>query len=63
VPCRVYFVNANRSPEEIHEEICTILSQHNELFVSDNPGDQVQKESRRGREVSCSPFPNVCRVS
>jgi deoxyadenosine/deoxycytidine kinase len=28
VPCKVHIVNANRSVEEIHEEICEILLEH-----------------------------------
>lgn len=62
VPCRVFFVNANRSPEEIHEEICSILVA-NELLISDPERDKVQKEGGRGRQVSCTPFEGLCRVS
>jgi len=62
VPCRVRIVNANRSVEEIHKEICQILAE-NELFFSDGLGGQVQKEGRRGREVPCPSFPDLCRVS
>ena len=62
VPCRVYVINANRSVEEIHKEISTIIS-GNELLRSDAERDEVQTKSNRGREVSCTPFPNLCRVS
>jgi deoxyadenosine/deoxycytidine kinase len=62
VPCRTFFVNANRSPEEIHQEICSILVE-NELLISDPKRDEVQKEGGRGRQVSCTPFPDMCRVS
>jgi deoxyadenosine/deoxycytidine kinase len=62
VPCRVYIVNANRSVEEIHTEICKILSE-NELFVSDALGSQMQKEGRSGRQMPCTPFTNMCRLS
>jgi len=34
IPCTTYILDANRSEEEIHQEICQILSE-NELFVSD----------------------------
>jgi len=62
VPCRVYIVNANRSVEEIHKEISTIIS-GNELLRSDAERDEVQTPSNRRREVSCTPFPNLCRLS
>jgi deoxyadenosine/deoxycytidine kinase len=62
VPCRVYVVNANRSVEEIHREICRILSDH-ELFVGDPVRRQVQKEGCSGREVPCTSFTNMCRLS
>jgi deoxyadenosine/deoxycytidine kinase len=62
VPCRVHIVNANRSVEEIHKEICGILSD-NELFVGDALRSQVQKEGGSGRKMSCTPFTNMCRLS
>jgi deoxyadenosine/deoxycytidine kinase len=62
VPCRVYIVNANRSVEEIHKEICGILSDH-ELFVGDPVRGKVQKEGGPGREVPCTSFTNMCRLS
>lgn len=62
VPCRVHIVNANRSVEEIHEEICSILSDH-ELFVGDPVRGKVQKEGGPGREVPCTSFTNMCRLS
>lgn len=63
VPCRVHVVNANRGVDEIHEEICKILSEENELLFSDGDGNKMQKESGRGRQVSCAPFPHMCRLS
>ena len=62
VPCKVHVVNANRTVDEIHKEICQILSE-NELLFCDGDGRQMQKEGRPGRKVSCTPFPDVCRVS
>jgi deoxyadenosine/deoxycytidine kinase len=62
VPCRVHIVNANRSVEEIHKEICSILSD-NELLVGDPHRRQVQKEGGSGREVPCTSFTNMCRLS
>lgn len=62
VPCKVHVVNANGSVDEIHKEICKILSE-NELLFSDGVGGQMQKEGRPGREVPCTPLPNMCRLS
>jgi thymidylate kinase len=62
VPCRVHIVNANRSVEEIHKEICSILSD-NELLVGDPHRRQVQKEGGSGREVPCTSFPHMCLLS
>lgn len=62
VPCKVHVVNANRSVEEIHREISSIILEH-ELFRPDTERDEVQTPGRRRREVSCTPFPNLCRVS
>ena len=62
VPCKVHVVNANRSVEEIHAEICRILAE-NELFVSDALGSQMQKEGRSGRQMPCTSFTNMCRLS
>ena len=62
VPCKVHVVNANRSVEEIHEEICRILADH-ELFVGDAQRGQVQTKGGRRRAVPCTPFADVCRVS
>jgi hypothetical protein len=62
VPCQVHVVNANRSVEEIHNEICLILSGH-ELFVGDPEWEEVQTKSSGGREVPCTPFTHMCRVS
>jgi len=62
IPCRVHIVNANRSVEEIHKEICSILSDH-ELFVGNTDRGQVQKEGRPGRKVPCTSFTIMCRLS
>jgi deoxyadenosine/deoxycytidine kinase len=62
VPCKVYVVNANRTVEEIHEEICRILSE-NELFIGDSLGSKVQEKGDRRRQVPCTPFADMCRLS
>lgn len=62
VPCRVHVVNANRPVEEIHKEICGILSEH-ELLVSHAHGLQVSQKGGGRREMPCTPFANMCRLS
>lgn len=62
VPCKVIIVNAERTPEEIHDEICRHLSE-NELFIGDFSGGQVSETGDTGREVQCSFVPNMCSVS
>lgn len=62
VPCKVYVVNANRTVDEIHNEICSILAE-NELFVGDSLGSQMQKKGNSGRKMPCTSFTNVCRMS
>ena len=61
VPCRVHVVNAERPVEEIHKQICEILA--DELLIRNQDRDEVQTESGRGREVSCTPFTDMCRMS
>jgi deoxyadenosine/deoxycytidine kinase len=62
VPCKVFVVNANRTAEEIHSEICMILTE-NELFVGDPLGSKMQKKGRPGWQVPCTPFTHMCRLS
>ena len=62
VPCKVHVVNANRSVVEIHKEICGIIAEH-ELLRLETGRDKVQSKSGRRREVSCTPFQNMCCVS
>lgn len=62
VPCRVIIINAERSVEEIHEEICKHLSV-NELLINNSLGKKVYEKGGRGREVHCTPFANMCRLS
>ena len=62
VPCKVHVINANQSVEKIQEDICKVLV-GNELLFSDIIGGEVQKSGGRGREVSCTPFAHMCRLS
>ena len=62
IPCKVHVIDANQSVEKIQEDICKVLV-GNELLFSDIVGSQVQKSGGRGREVSCTPFAHMCRLS
>jgi deoxyadenosine/deoxycytidine kinase len=62
VPCKVYIVNANRGVEEIHKEICNIVTE-NELLRLETGRNKVQIQGGRRREVSCTPFGDMCRLS
>ena len=62
VPCRVHIVNANRSVEEIHQEICEILVEH-ELLGPYAEWNKVQTKGGRKRDVPCTPFQHMCCVS
>jgi deoxyadenosine/deoxycytidine kinase len=62
VPCKVHIVNANRSVEEIHQEICEILVEH-ELLGPYAEWNKVQTKGGRKRDVSCTPFQHMCCVS
>jgi len=62
IPCRVVVLNAERPAEEIHKEICSVIAE-DELLRFDAEWDQVQAPSGRKRQVSCTPFPNLCCVS
>ena len=62
VPCKVHVINANRSADEIHSEICKVLSE-NELLIGHSHGGQMQKKSGPRREMPCTPFTHMCRVS
>jgi len=63
IPCKVRVVNANRSPEKIHSEICQILSEDEQLLFSNPGGQEMQETSDPGREVQCTPFKYMCRLS
>lgn len=68
VPCQVFVVNAERTPEEIHAEVNSILSlytvkRNGRLLVSDSGRAKVQKTSSHSRQVLCTPFTNMCNLS
>ncbi len=62
VPCRVIMINAERPVEEIHKEICQHLSEY-ELLNNNSIGEKVHKKSGTRREMQCTPFSDMCRVS
>jgi len=62
VPCKVHVVNADQSVEEIHQEICQILLEH-ELLSLETGRKEVRSTGGRERYVSCTPFKHMCCVS
>jgi thymidylate kinase len=62
VPCKVHIINGHQSPEEIHKQILSLLRLYG-MYVSDTGGAKVQTPSTYQREVLCTPFPNMCRLS
>jgi deoxyadenosine/deoxycytidine kinase len=68
VPCQVYVLNAERSPEEIHAEVVSILSlytvkQNGRMFVSDAGRSKMQTTGTHSRKMLCTPFTNMCNLS
>ena len=62
-PCKVHVVNADQSVEEIHQEICQILLDHELLSPVEVQREEVRSESGRERNVSCTPFQYMCCMS
>jgi len=62
IPCKVIIVNAERSAEEIHSEICRHLVE-NELFSDDQGRNKMPSQGGRRREMPCSPITHMCRLS
>lgn len=62
VPCKVHVINAHQSPEDIHQQILSLLKLYG-MYVADTGGAKVQTPSTHRREVLCAPFPNMCRLS
>ena len=62
VSCVVHVINANKSVEEIHKEIYSIILEH-ELLHPHAEREKVQEPSSGRREVSCTPYPDMCCVS
>lgn len=62
VPCQVYVVNANRTPDEIHTEIISILKE-NGVLECDTGRPKVSPARTHRREVLCTPYPDMCHLS
>ena len=62
VPCKVYVVNGDRTPEEVHQEILSILKV-NEVHFTDKVGKEVSKNRNVRGQVLCTPGTNMCSVS
>lgn len=62
IPCLVHVVNGNQGVEKVHEDICKIISGY-DVHIDDPGRQEVQVASSRRREVFCTPFENLCRLS
>jgi thymidylate kinase len=62
VPCNVIMIDAERSAEEIHKEICKHIGE-NELFISYPNGEEVYEEGYARRKMHCSSVTDMCRMS
>ena len=64
VPCKVRsVVVAGRTPEQIHQEIISIIRVENAVFVFDRDRSKVSKMGGSRRKVSCTSFANMCSMS
>lgn len=62
VPCKVHVINAHQEPEEIHQQILSLLKLDG-VHVSDSGRSQVQETGSHQRQVLCTSFTNMCRLS
>jgi deoxyadenosine/deoxycytidine kinase len=62
VPCKVHVINAHQSPEDIHQQILSLLKLYG-MYVSDDGRTKVQTSGAHQREVLCTSFPNMCSLS
>lgn len=62
VPCKVHVVNANRPPGDIQTEIISILKA-NGVHERHRGREKVQKTCSHRREVLCTPYSDMCRLS
>jgi deoxyadenosine/deoxycytidine kinase len=63
IPCKVLVINANRSAEEIHEEIYKYLVEDESLYRTDSFRKEVQEDSSSRRKVPRSHCQHMCCVS
>jgi thymidylate kinase len=62
VPCKVHVINAHQEPEEIHQQILSLLKLDG-VHVIDSGRSQVQETGSHQRQMLCTPFTNMCRLS
>jgi len=62
VPCKIHVINANKSVDEIHKEICDILVE-NELLVSNAQRNKMQKKGCGGWKMFNSSISSMCYMS
>lgn len=64
MPSIVVPVNVHgKSAEEVHSEIISIIKVENELYIRNRSREEVPKAGSAGRQVLCTPFPNMCNLS
>lgn len=63
IPCKVLVINANRSAEEIHQEIYKYLVENGSVHGPDRRGKEVQEDSSSRWKVSRAPCEHLCSVS
>jgi len=62
VPCKVHVINGHQAPEEIHQQILSLLKLYG-MYVSDSGRAKVQTSSAYQRKMLCAPLSNMCNLS
>jgi len=64
VPCKVRaVVVSGRTPEQISEEIISIIIVENEVFLNNRLRKGMSKQGKNRSEMSCTPFRDMCHMS
>lgn len=64
VPCKVIpIVVSGRTPEQINDEIISVINVENEVFLSNGSRKAVSKPGKNRSEMSCTPFRDMCHMS
>lgn len=64
MPCISRAVNVHgKTAEQVHAEIISIIKVENELYIRNRSREEVPKAGSAGRQVLCTPFPDMCNLS